>query len=65
MDLLRALAKIEPENEQTEYYLTDCAEILREDGKTVLAECCFDIDEALGVNTSEQLAEVERLMASR
>jgi bifunctional UDP-N-acetylglucosamine pyrophosphorylase/glucosamine-1-phosphate N-acetyltransferase len=61
-DLFEALDAVQPENEQAEYYLTDCAEILRRAGKTVRALNCFDITEAIGVNTPEQLAEVERVM---
>ncbi|REJ86831.1 MAG: glycosyl transferase family 2 [Planctomycetota bacterium] len=63
-DLFAALDEIKPENDQTEYYLTDCAEILLRRGKRVLAECCFDVQEAIGVNTREQLAEVERILGS-
>ena len=51
-----------PLSAKGEYYLTDCADLLRRGGKTVLAACCFEIAEALGVNTPEQLAEVERVM---
>lgn len=61
-DLFDALDAIQPENEQAEYYLTDCAEILRGAGKTVRALKCFDNTEAIGVNTPEQLAEVERVL---
>lgn len=61
-DLFAALAQLRPANQQGEYYLTDCAEILRQAGKTVRAACCFDISEALGVNTPDQLAEVERAL---
>lgn len=64
-DLLTALDEIRPENEQAEYYLTDCAAILRSQGKVVRAEPCFEIQEALGVNTPDQLAEVERVLAER
>jgi bifunctional UDP-N-acetylglucosamine pyrophosphorylase/glucosamine-1-phosphate N-acetyltransferase len=63
--LFDALDRIRPENAQGEYYLTDCAEILRGLGKRVVASCTLDIQEALGVNTQEQLAEVERVMRTR
>ena len=42
-----------------EYYLTDCAEILLSDGQRVVASCTLGMSEAMGVNTLEQLAEVE------
>jgi bifunctional UDP-N-acetylglucosamine pyrophosphorylase/glucosamine-1-phosphate N-acetyltransferase len=62
-DLFAALERIRPLNQQGEYYLTDCAEILRSAGKTVVALPCFDIAEALGVNTPQQLADVEQALA--
>lgn len=60
--LLAALESIKPNNAQGEYYLTDCAEILRTEGKNVAAACRLTITEAMGVNTQEQLAEVEAEM---
>ena len=63
--LFDALDEITPDNAQGELYLTDCAEILRKHGRRVVASCSLDITEAMGVNTQEQLAEVERVMASR
>jgi bifunctional UDP-N-acetylglucosamine pyrophosphorylase/glucosamine-1-phosphate N-acetyltransferase len=64
-DLFAALDQVRADNDQGEYYLTDCAEILRRSGRRVLAVRCFDIAEALGVNTPEQLADVERAMQQR
>ncbi len=63
--LFHALEKVKPDNSQAEYYLTDCAEILLKEGQTVLAQAVFDIQEAMGVNTQEQLAEVARLIQQR
>jgi bifunctional UDP-N-acetylglucosamine pyrophosphorylase/glucosamine-1-phosphate N-acetyltransferase len=60
--LFAALDQVRPENDQGEFYLTDCAEILRRMGRTVVAVRAFDIVEAMGVNTPEQLAEVEQAM---
>lgn len=60
--LLAALERVKPNNAQGEYYLTDCAEILRTQNETVAAVCRLTITEAMGVNTQEQLAEVERVM---
>jgi len=60
--LFSALQQVRPENAQGEYYLTDCPEILSRQGKRVIAVCTLDLQEALGVNTQEQLAEVERIM---
>lgn len=61
-DLFSALDDIRPANQQAEYYLTDCVEILRRRGRPVRAFPCFTIEEALGVNTREQLADVERAL---
>jgi bifunctional UDP-N-acetylglucosamine pyrophosphorylase/glucosamine-1-phosphate N-acetyltransferase len=61
-DLFSALDEIRPANQQAEYYLTDCVEILRRRGRPVRAIPCFTIEEALGVNTREQLEEVERVL---
>ena len=63
--LFDALEQVRPENNQGEYYLTDCAEILRTSGKRVAAACKLDIEEAMGVNTQDQLTEVERVMRVR
>jgi bifunctional UDP-N-acetylglucosamine pyrophosphorylase / glucosamine-1-phosphate N-acetyltransferase len=63
--LLGALDRIRPLNDQAEYYLTDCPAILRADGKTVVASPMFEIEEAMGVNTPQQLAEVEAVLKSR
>ena len=63
--LLSSLAQLEPNNVQGEYYLTDCPAILKAAGETVTAESCLTIEEALGVNTPDQLAEVERVLTTR
>ena len=58
--LLTSLDQIRPNNSQAEYYLTDCPRVLKDSGKNVVALQAFDMVEALGVNTREQLAEVTR-----
>ena len=58
--LLSALDQIRPDNSQAEYYLTDCPKVLLNAGHPVLALQAFQIEEALGVNTRVQLAEVTR-----
>jgi len=63
--LLQSLELIRPENSQAEYYLTDCPEILLGRGQRVIAHCALEVSEAMGINTSEQLAAVSRLMQSR
>jgi bifunctional UDP-N-acetylglucosamine pyrophosphorylase/glucosamine-1-phosphate N-acetyltransferase len=63
--LFDALAKVRPNNRQSEYYLTDCVEILKQDGRKVIAANRLDIVEALGINTRAQLAEVGRVLQDR
>eukprot|EP00913_Durusdinium_trenchii_P028367 g26595.t1 len=57
--LFSALNQVRPQNDQAEYYLTDCPAILLNEGHNVVASNRFDIWEAMGVNTVEQLAEDE------
>jgi bifunctional UDP-N-acetylglucosamine pyrophosphorylase/glucosamine-1-phosphate N-acetyltransferase len=58
--LLSALERIRPDNNQAEYYLTDCPLILKREGKNVVAAKVFEVAEAMGVNTRAQLADVTR-----
>jgi len=61
-DLFRALRKIEPKNEQGEYYLTDVAEIMLASGGTVSVHLINDPREVSGINTRAELAEFENLI---
>ncbi len=61
--LWESLSRVEPNNRQGQYYLTDCAEILLADGQRVVASCTLGMSEAMGVNTLEQLAAVESALA--
>ncbi len=63
--LFEALDEIQPNNQQKEYYLTDCAAILKAKGKRVVASKKLDIVEALGVNTRSELAKVHRALQQR
>jgi bifunctional UDP-N-acetylglucosamine pyrophosphorylase/glucosamine-1-phosphate N-acetyltransferase len=64
-ELFAALAEVRADNRQGEFYLTDTLEILRRRGRRVSAQRCRDPREVLGVNTVEQLAEVEEIMQER
>jgi bifunctional UDP-N-acetylglucosamine pyrophosphorylase/glucosamine-1-phosphate N-acetyltransferase len=64
-DLFEALSHVRADNAQGEYYLTDTLEILLRLGRRVSAEVCGDPREVLGVNTPEQLREVEAIMQQR
>jgi bifunctional UDP-N-acetylglucosamine pyrophosphorylase/glucosamine-1-phosphate N-acetyltransferase/UDP-N-acetylglucosamine pyrophosphorylase len=61
-ELVGCLDRIENENRQGEYYLTDAPGILREEGKDVRALPVLKPCEALSINTLEELAAVEAEM---
>ena len=63
--LLPALARLQPQNAQGEYYLTDVVALLRGSGRRVGAVKAEDPGEALGVNNVEELAETTRLLRRR
>jgi bifunctional UDP-N-acetylglucosamine pyrophosphorylase/glucosamine-1-phosphate N-acetyltransferase len=64
--LLWALDRLNTDNAAGEYYLTDCPQLLLENGEMVDAVACLDPSETLSVNTPEQLAEVaDALNATR
>ena len=61
-ELFSALRKIEPKNDQGEYYLTDVPGIIRADGGAVSVYLHNDAREVYGVNTRAELAEFENLV---
>lgn len=64
-DLLAVLSKLQRNNAQGEYYLTDAPALLQAAGGQVgLAYGCT-VQEMLGVNTPEQLAQVEAILSAR
>jgi bifunctional UDP-N-acetylglucosamine pyrophosphorylase/glucosamine-1-phosphate N-acetyltransferase len=63
--LFEALNELKPNNQQKEYYLTDCAAILKGKGRRVVASKRLDIVEALGVNTRSELVKVHRALQHR
>jgi len=60
--LFSALEKLEPQNAQGEYYLTDIVRMAVAQGQRVVAVTLQDPDEGLGVNTRQQLAAAERVV---
>lgn len=60
--LYDALRKVEPKNDQGEYYLTDVAEIILKSGGAVGVYLIHDPREVSGVNTRAELAEFENLI---
>jgi CTP:molybdopterin cytidylyltransferase MocA/diadenosine tetraphosphate (Ap4A) HIT family hydrolase len=63
--LFEALHQVRPQNVKGEYYLTDAIAILRGDDRRVGCYSLRDSGEILGVNTLEQLQEVERILQRR
>jgi len=63
--LLNALERLQPNNAQGEYYLTDVPAILRADGELVRVQKLEHPEEILGVNTPEQLADAEQWLRQR
>jgi UDP-N-acetylglucosamine diphosphorylase/glucosamine-1-phosphate N-acetyltransferase len=63
--LLPALSKLKNNNAQGEYYLTDVPAILRAEGARI-GICMRGLgDEIIGVNTMEQLLQVENVLRKR
>lgn len=60
-DLFEALSKINNNNAQNEYYLTDTLEILNSMNKKVISAHLENMVEASGINSQKQLSELENL----
>jgi bifunctional UDP-N-acetylglucosamine pyrophosphorylase / glucosamine-1-phosphate N-acetyltransferase len=58
--LTASLSKLQNNNAQGEYYLTDMVALAVADGLEINTVCCVDNAEVAGVNTRQQLAELER-----
>ena len=64
-DLRQALSALRPDNAQGEYYLTDApACILAHGGRVAACPACTPL-EMLGVNTPDQLRQVEDILSAR
>lgn len=64
-ELLKALKKIEPNNSQKEYYLTDVVKIMNEKGLKTGAVIVKDNTEILGVNDKMQLELLTKVLKLR
>ena len=64
-DLKRWLAALRNDNAQGEYYLTDVVQAAVADGIAVVSAHPRDNAEVMGVNSANQLAELERLVQRR
>jgi bifunctional UDP-N-acetylglucosamine pyrophosphorylase/glucosamine-1-phosphate N-acetyltransferase len=63
--LFEALDKLQPHNAQREYYLTDIVGLAVQSGRRVSAHVASTAEEALGVNSRQQLAAAERVVRGR
>ena len=61
--LFAALKKVNNNNEQKEYYLTDIVEIARRDSLIVSSYLVHDYVEVMGINTREQLEQAANYLA--
>jgi len=59
-ELFSALEKIDNNNEQKEYYLTDVLKIIYNDKHKIESMILEDQNEAAGINSQSQLAELEK-----
>lgn len=62
--LLDALENLSSDNAQNEYYLTDCASLLRRAGERVEAIAVLQPCESMSINNPDQLAQVDQKMRS-
>lgn len=63
--LLEALGKIQPNNVKKEYYLTDVLHVLLGQGHKATAVTAVAEEDAMGVNSRVQLAQVGKIMQQR
>jgi len=57
--LFSRIDKLTTDNPHGEFYLTDMAAILKQDGQKVVALAAAEVNEVLGVNTRAELAELD------
>ncbi|MEM8783667.1 MAG: NTP transferase domain-containing protein [Planctomycetota bacterium] len=63
--LFDALKRVSSDNAQGEYYLTDVPGLLKQDGQTVALLDAVPESDVLGINTLEDLAQVDAIMRQR
>lgn len=63
--LFEALSKVTPNNVKNEYYLTDALRLIIEAGHKVLAVTAVAAQDAMGVNSRQQLSEAGKIMQRR
>ena len=63
-ELKPLLGRLDDKNVQREYYLTDSVALMVADGKKVAAMVVSDPSEGMGINSIEQLENVEKILKS-
>jgi bifunctional UDP-N-acetylglucosamine pyrophosphorylase / glucosamine-1-phosphate N-acetyltransferase len=63
--LFTALDQVRPDNVKGEYYITDALKILIQAGHRAVAVTAVAAEDAMGINSRQQLAEVGRIMQDR
>jgi bifunctional UDP-N-acetylglucosamine pyrophosphorylase/glucosamine-1-phosphate N-acetyltransferase len=63
--LFKAIDRVKPDNVKNEYYLTDVISIILSDGLRVSAVTAVRPEEAIGVNSREQLSMAGKIMQDR
>lgn len=63
--LLKGLSKLDNNNAQGEYYLTDVLGILKRQKKRIGVYSLYDSSQIMGINTRVQLAQVQKIMNRR
>ena len=61
IELFKILPKINNNNKQKEYYLTDVLNILLDENQPVFIEKTMNVNEIIGINTLEQLEEANNV----
>lgn len=63
--LFEAMAQVRPDNVKGEYYITDALRILVQSGHRAMAISAVAAEDAMGINSREDLSRVSRVMQNR
>ena len=64
-NLFETLKEVKANNKKNEYYLTDIVSILRKHNHKIESLCTDNEEEALGINSREELAKAEKIIYNR
>lgn len=63
--MYEALHKVQPNNVKGEYYITDALTVLRDAGRKVFAVAAMPAEQATGINSRAEVADVNRMLQRR